>query len=98
MSRGVARLGDKTFGTCSAHTTPITVGGIIITASPTVTANNRAAARLGDLVQADCGHISRIITSSSSVDSNQRGIARLGDKVGAGPYDATIITASTDAS
>jgi uncharacterized Zn-binding protein involved in type VI secretion len=99
MTRGVARLGDRTTGTCSdpVHTIPITTGGTIITASSNVSANNRKVARLGDTVQTDCGHTSLIITASPNVDSNSKlGVARLGDKVGAGPYDATIITASGD--
>lgn len=95
--KGVARLSDRTFGTCSAHPTPISVGGKIITASGNTYANNRAVARLGDTVQADCGHTSLIITASPNVDDNSHsGTARLGDSVGAGPYSATIITASGD--
>jgi uncharacterized Zn-binding protein involved in type VI secretion len=95
--RGVARLTDRTFGTCSAHRSPISVGGTIITASGNVYANNLAVARLGDTVQADCGHTSVIITASPNVDGNSKsGTARLGDSVGNGPYSATIITASSD--
>lgn len=97
MSRGVARLNDRTFGTCSAHPVPLATGGSIITASGNTSCNNRPVARLGDTVLADCGHTSLIITASPNSDTNSRGgTARLGDKVGAGPYDATIITASGD--
>lgn len=71
-------------------------GGTIITGSPNSTINNRAAARLGDLVQADCGHISRIITSDGEITENNRGQARVGDRVGDGPYEAVIITGSAD--
>lgn len=94
MSRGYARLGDSTQGTCSEHSPPLKTGGKIITASGNSIVNNRGIARLGDTVQADCGHTSKIITASGTVKVNNRGVARLGDKIGDGPYDATIITAS----
>ncbi len=93
---GCARLGDRTFGTCTAHKTPITVGGIIITASANVFADNIMVSRLGDVVQADCGHTGVIITASPTTYANEPPIARLGDLVGGGPYTATIITASPD--
>lgn len=98
MSRALARLGDRTWGTCRdpSHQQPITIGGQIISASPDSSINNRGAARLGDLVQSDCGHISRIITCDPEIASNGRGQARLGDRVGEGPYDAIIITGSAD--
>lgn len=100
MSRGVARLNDRTLGTCShPDHPPITVGGKIITASGNVFVNNRKTARLGDTVLTDCGHTSIIITASGTVNSTtERGIsvARLGDAIGNGPYAARIITASTD--
>lgn len=95
--RGAARLNDKTYGTCydSSHTTPINVGGKIITASSDATVNNRGMARLGDIVRTDCGHLSKIITASPNTDTNQHaGTARLNDQVGDGPYIARIITAS----
>lgn len=99
MTKGVARLGDKTHGTCShpSHVPPIEVGGTIITASGTVYANNKPVARLGDTVLTDCGHTSIIITSDpDAVSEGHGGSARLGDLIGAGPYSAKIITASGD--
>jgi len=96
---GIARLGDKTFGTCKhpSHDSPITIGGTIITASGNSMTNSKGIARLGDLVRTDCGHTDRIITASPDSNVNSRPIARLGDKVGGdGVYDATIITASPD--
>jgi uncharacterized Zn-binding protein involved in type VI secretion len=98
MSRGVARLGDKTFGTCShpSHR-PLSIGGKIITASGNTNCNNKPVARLGDTVLTDCGHTSIIITASPNGESNTNGgTARLGDLIGAGPYSARIITASGD--
>lgn len=96
MSRAFSRVGDRTWGICRdpSHNRPIEIGGVIITASPDSTINNRAAARLGDLVESDCSHISRIITCSPDVTSNNRGQARIGDRVGDGPYEAVIITGS----
>jgi uncharacterized Zn-binding protein involved in type VI secretion len=93
---GTARLGDRTIGVCSAHRVPITVGGTIVTASTDTLVNGRGVARLGDLVQTDCGHTSSIITASGDSSANNKGVARLNDSIGAGPYIATIITASED--
>jgi uncharacterized Zn-binding protein involved in type VI secretion len=99
MKRGCARLGDTTQGICSdsSHRNPIKVNGKIITASSNVIANNKQVAIVGDLVKADCGHTSHIITgSTTNATVNGKLIARLGDKIKDGPYEATIITASTD--
>lgn len=94
---GVARLGDRTFGTCTAHNSPISVGGTIVTASGDTFVNNRPSARLGDKVLTDCGHTGLIVTASPTVDNNTRGgVARLGDMIGSGPYTAKIISASSD--
>lgn len=95
MSRGLARVGDRTFGTCKhpSHKTPIETGGTIISGAPTVTSNNISDARIGDLVATDCGHLDVIIAGSPTVISNGIGTARIGDKVGGkGIYIATIIT------
>ena len=99
MSRGVARLNDRTTGTCyhSSHLTPITVGGTIITASSTYIVNGRGAARLKDLVKTDCGHTDAINSASGTCIADPEPVARLNDTVGEnGVYVATIITASTD--
>ena len=93
--RGIARLGDSTFGTCYAHNTPIIVGGSIISGSQHSLCNGRPVARLGDTVLADCGHTAIIISASTNTDCNNRGVARLGDST-AGSYVATIISASVD--
>jgi uncharacterized Zn-binding protein involved in type VI secretion len=98
MARGVARLRDRTDGTCShpSHPVPIRVGGRIITASGDTKANTRGIARLNDVVLTDCGHRSKIITGSGDHKTNGRPTARLRDRVGNGPYSATIVTASGD--
>ena len=101
MSKGIARLHDRTLGICShpSHPVPIVIGGQIITASSDAKINNRGIARLGDTVLTDCGHTSEIITASGTISSTlERGqqAARLTDQIGNGPYSAQIITASTD--
>jgi uncharacterized Zn-binding protein involved in type VI secretion len=95
MSVGIARLTDRTHGTCYCHIVPISVGGSIITASPDTTVNGLGMARLNDTVLADCGHTGTIVTCSATNTCNGRGVARLGDTT-TGCYVATIITASPD--
>jgi uncharacterized Zn-binding protein involved in type VI secretion len=97
-SRGVARLNDRTIGTCShpSHPPIPNMGGKIITASSDTKANRRGIARLNDVVLTDCGHRSKIISGSGTTKTNNRPTARLNDAVGQGPYRATIITASGD--
>ena len=97
MARGVARLNDRTIGTCNhpSHPPQVNMGGTIITASDNVTANNRGVARLNDSVQTDCNHFGEIITGSDNHTTNGRPTARLNDQVG-GDYVAVIITASGD--
>lgn len=92
---GIARLGDRTTGTCSCHASPISVGGTITTGSPDVFVNSKAVAREGDTVTADCGHIGIIVTYSPDTFANNRAVARLGDTT-SGCYVATIIEASSD--
>tara|TARA_B110000305_G_C19328440_1_gene582685 strand:+ start:853 stop:1167 length:315 start_codon:yes stop_codon:yes gene_type:complete len=99
MGKPVARLGDKTHGTCyhPIHVPPLVTGGTIITGSPDDLTNNKLTARLGDLVLTDCGHHGQIVTASPTVLANSIPVARLGDKVAnKAPYIATIITASPD--
>lgn len=92
--RGVARLGDRTLGSCIIHGPGI--GGSIITASSDVVCNDYGVARLNDVVQADCACIAYIITACSTVQVNDRGCARLNDSVGNSSYNASIISASAD--
>lgn len=93
--RGLARLGDRTIGTCShpSHKKPITTGGTIISGAPTVTSGKLADARIGDFVITDCGHLDIIIMGSPTVTANGLGTARIGDSTGGlGVYVAIIIT------
>lgn len=99
MGQPIARIGDRTDGTCyhPSHLVPLGVGGTIITGSPTVLTNNVPTARLGDLVETDCGHIGKIITGSTIDITNNILTARLGDSIDTdAPYKAVIITGSTN--
>lgn len=98
--RGIARLNDRTLGTCKhpSHP-PITVGGKIISASGTINVNSRPTARLNDIVKTDCGHYDYINSASGTVIGDPQPVARLNDTVGKnGIYVAKIITASGDVS
>ena len=91
--RGVARMGDRTSGTCSVHGQQ---NGVIVTASAdNIADNGMGVARVGDLVQADCGHQASIITGDSTHKVNDKTVARLGSIVQGDLYTATVTTAST---
>jgi len=95
VSRGLARAGDRTYGTCfhPSHSSPNPTGGTIISGAPSVTSSNISDARIGDLVVTDCGHLDVIISGSPTVTADNIGTARVGDQVGArGIYIATIIS------
>lgn len=99
MARGIARLGDRTTGTCShpSHLTPISTGGTITKASSTVIVNGKGAARLKDEVTTDCGHKDRISSASGTVNGDSEPIARISDTIGLdGIYDAVIVGSSPD--
>jgi uncharacterized Zn-binding protein involved in type VI secretion len=97
MARGVARVGDRTHGTCYGHITPLSIGGTITSGSGKVITNGKRTARIGDTVTADCGHTGTIVSGSGKdiADNGAKPVARLNDKV-SGTYVATIITASDD--
>lgn len=99
--RGIARVTDRTSGTCShpSHLTPIQTGGRIVTGSGNMFDENLPVARLNDMVETDCGHRDFIKSASGTIYNDaglvQR-VARLDDTVGRdGIYDAKIISAST---
>lgn len=99
MSKGVARLGDTTSGTCyhPSHLVPISVSGTITSASSTYIVNGRGAARLDDQVTTSCGHTDYINSASGTCIADPKPVARLGDTVGKnGIYIATITSASGD--
>lgn len=97
MGLPVARLFDRCAGTCfnPAHGSPLSIGGSIITAAIGTSANSLGIARLGDTVQADCGHLGTITSGSSSTFVNSLPVAVLGSTV-AGDYVATVVQASPD--
>ena len=66
MTRGIARLGDSTYGRCSVHNKD--VAGIIISASPDSNCNGRGVARLGDNTAGE--YISTIISASPDTTCN----------------------------
>ena len=95
--RGIARVGDRTLGTCyhPSHKSPVSnMGGTIITGSPNLQDQNLPVARLDDCVETDCGHRDYINSASGTIE-NIKLIARLSDTVGRDNiYKADIITAS----
>jgi len=96
--RGVARVTDRTLGTCShpSHPAPITVGGTIETGSTITKDQGLPIARIDDRVKTDCGHIDYINTASGTITGEFKKVARLSDTVGRdGIYNASIISAST---
>ena len=99
MERGVARVGDRTQGTCyhGSHLTPLSTGGTIIEGSDKVITNGKRTARIGDTVLADCGHTGTIVTGSGKdiADDGAKPVARINDSV-SGTYVATIVTCSDD--
>ena len=90
---GVARVGDKTFGICSCHKTPIAVSGTIVIGSQDTFSEDRPVARIGDTVVASCGHTGKIVTGAGELFVNDIPVARLGDRT-VGCYVATIVLAS----
>lgn len=90
MTKPIARIGDKTYGYCKKHKKDFK--GTIISGSPNVLVEGSPAARIGDIVKSDCGHVGKIITGCPVVDVNSPPVARLGDKTD-GIYQATIVSA-----
>lgn len=95
MSRGIARLGDKCKGTCTAHVTPRDVEGVIISGCSKSMVNGRPIARIGDRVRSDCGHEGVIISAAPTSFFEGRPHARMGDQF-KGDYTGIIIGASGD--
>lgn len=93
--RGIARIGDRCKGVCTAHITPQEVEGVIISGCEKSFINGRAVARIGDKVRSDCGHEGIIITGAPTAFFEGRPHARLGDQF-KGDFTGQIITASGD--
>ena len=74
----VARVGDPWSGICKCHDSPISVTGQIISGSPDHFSGGPAVARIGDTVQATCGHTGLIVTGSGTNFTNGKGKAHVG--------------------
>lgn len=88
----VSRLGDIVTGYCSSGTHG-SQSGVIISASSDVLANSIGVARIGDIVQAGCGHTGTIVSGALKTNANGRAIARIGDSF-SGTYSGTIVAGS----
>lgn len=95
MSLPMARLGDRTRGTCChpSHKGCISIGGTITSSASKSYCEGKLIARIGDKVTTDCGHEGTIVTGSAKYFVEGKLCACKGDKV-AGVYTATIITSS----
>lgn len=96
----IARVGDKTQGTCfhSSHSPPLSTGGKIVGSSGSCYTEGPRNARVGDSVKADCGHFGKIVSGSSTVYDEGSKLARVGDKVASGDYKATIVSSASTSS
>ena len=88
----VARLNDACSGNCRFHGKQ---DGIIVEASSDITVNGLGVARVGDKVQANCGHFGVISDNGFNVKANNKSIARKGDST-EGDFIAQITGSSTD--
>lgn len=90
----VATLGSQFQGICYSHDSPKTVTGTVITGSGTVLTEGLPTARIGDTVQATCGHTGVIITGSSSHIVEGLPCAMVGSLVLSSSLNGKIITGS----
>jgi len=79
MGRKVARKNDRVVGFCKIDGFQL---GEIIETSDDVYVNGKGVARIGDLVEANCGHRGRIVTGKTDVKTNGKATARQNDLVG----------------
>jgi len=78
-----ATLTSVANGQCCCHSDPtcISMTGTIISGSPDVFISGLSAARMGELVQGNCGHFGTIISGAADTLSNGIPAARMGDLV-----------------
>ena len=86
----VARVGDRTTCPLAGH-----VGGVIVEGSPTVRANGRPVARVGDKIACGCGTTDTIVTGAETVRADGRPKARVGSRTAHG---GTVVTGSPNVS
>lgn len=80
MASPVARVTDSVICNCNSH--GINRTGTINAGSPTVTADGKAVARLGDTGLLNCGHTFTITGGCSAVDTaNGIAVAKVGSTV-----------------
>jgi uncharacterized Zn-binding protein involved in type VI secretion len=79
----VARIGDPWSGICTCHEQPIAVTGEIISGSPDHFSGSPAVARIGDTVEATCGHTGKIVTGSATNFTNGKAKAYVGSETDA---------------
>lgn len=93
MGSRVARIGDRFFGVCSEHDSPLPTEGVLVTGSEDVGTEGSSVCRIGDTGIGHCGHTTTIVSGSETVRVNGRALARIGDAV-SGSIVGHIITAS----
>jgi len=92
----LCRKTDVATGTCYSHTIPRSITGTISNGSGTFEIDGLPGARIGDLVDFDCGHQGVISTGSPTCVIDGKGAARVGDSVvgNGASLTATLITGS----
>lgn len=91
---GLARVGDLTIGTCTAHQTTLTnVSGTVMTGSSCIFIDGIFAAKVGDLVISSCGHTGVIISGVQNIFVNGIQAATRGSYF-VGDYTGYIVTCS----
>lgn len=88
----VARIGDQWAGTCKDHGG---VTGVIITGSSDHFSGGKGVARVGDTVQASCGHTDTIASGSSTNFTNGDNKAYIGSATTGSQLTGTVITGNT---
>lgn len=79
-------------GVCTGHPTPINVSGVIVTGAGTKLIEGNAAARVGDLVLASCGHYG-VIASGQNMEVEGVEQSAVGDTF-SGTFSGTISSGS----
>jgi uncharacterized Zn-binding protein involved in type VI secretion len=90
---GVARHGDRAEGICHRHNGDLHTTGYIVASGNLLDIEGLGIARVGDVVQFDCGHTGVIVTGSDCLIVSGIQAARIGDQV-AGDVDGVIVSGS----
>jgi len=92
---GMANSNSRCVGICVGHTPPIPMIGSIITFSDDCIAKDGGAARVGDIVKGECGHIGIINTGSPTTSINNKQAATIGSTF-TGVFSGTIVSGAND--